>query len=81
MIRDSSSGYKIDYVKVIKNFLNPKEHQNPTNGSKVTAILLKGWILPIGGASALDGMQSTGLARLVWLIATGQKWHGLYLFT
>jgi hypothetical protein len=56
-IRDSSSGYKIDYVKVIKNFLNPKGHQNPINGSKVTAILLKGWILAIGGASAGDGLH------------------------
>ena len=36
---------------VIKNFLNPEEHQNPISGSKGTAILLKGWILSIGGAS------------------------------
>jgi hypothetical protein len=51
---------------VIKNFLNPKGHQNPINGSKVMAILLKGWILPIGGASPVEGLQSTGLPRLVW---------------
>ena len=37
---------------VVKNFLNPEGHQNPMSGSKVTAILLKGCILPIGGASA-----------------------------
>ena len=41
----------IDYVIVIKNFLNPEGHQNPINGSKVTAIILKGWNLPISGAS------------------------------
>ena len=35
---------------MIKNFLNPEGHQNPISGSKVTAILLKRWILPIGGA-------------------------------
>jgi hypothetical protein len=35
---------------MIKNFLNPKGHQTPFSGSKVTAILLKRWILPIGGA-------------------------------
>ena len=29
-VRDSSSIYKIDYVIVIKNFLNPEKHQNPT---------------------------------------------------
>ena len=49
-VRDSTSIYKIDHVIGIKNFLNPKGHQNRITGSKVTAILLKGWILPIGGA-------------------------------
>ena len=38
------------------------------SGSKVMAILLKGWILPIGGASALKGLQSTGLPRLVYML-------------
>ena len=56
-VRDSTSSYKIDYVIVIKNFLNPEGHQNPISGSKVTAILLKGWILPIGGASAGEGLR------------------------
>ena len=66
-VRDSSSNYKIDYVIVIKNFfLNIEGHQNPINGSKVTAILLKGWILPIGGASAVEGLRSTWLPRLVF---------------
>ena len=37
---------------MIKNFLNPEGHQNPISGSKVTAILLKGWMLPIGGAAS-----------------------------
>ena len=45
------------YVAVIKNFLNPEGHQNPISGSKVTAILLKGRILPIGGASAGEGLR------------------------
>ena len=44
MVRVSSSSYKIDYVIVIKSFLNSKGHHNPITGSKVTAILLKGWI-------------------------------------
>ena len=43
-VRDRSSSHKIDYVIVIKNFLNPEGHQNPISGSKVTAILLKGLI-------------------------------------
>ena len=39
------------------NFLNPEWHQNPNSSSKDTAILLKGWILPIGGASAGEGLR------------------------
>ena len=64
-VKISSSSYKIDYVIMLKNFLNPKGHQNRISGSKVAAILLKGWILPICGASAVEGLRSTGLPRLV----------------
>ena len=42
IVRDRASNYKIDYLIVIKSFLNPEGHQNPISGSKVTAILLKG---------------------------------------
>ena len=58
---------------MIKTFLNPEGHQNPINGSKVTAILLKGWILPVGGASAVEGLQSTGLPHLVLLGYSGHS--------
>ena len=37
---------------VIKTFLNPEGHHNRIIGSKVTVILLKWWILPIGGAAS-----------------------------
>ena len=50
-VRDSTSSYKIDYVKMINNFLNPEGHQNPFSGSKVTVTLLNGWIWPIGGVA------------------------------
>ena len=59
-VRDSSFSYKKDYVIVIKTFLSPEGHQNRISGSKVTAILLKGCILPIGGASSVEGLRSTG---------------------
>ena len=48
-------GIKKDYV--IVTFLNPDGHQNRITGSKVTAILLKRWMLPIGGASAVEGLR------------------------
>ena len=53
-VRDRSSSYKIYYVIGIQNFLNPKGHQNSISGSKFTIILLKGWILPIGGVASGD---------------------------
>jgi hypothetical protein len=43
--------HKIDHVTIFKAILNPEGHPNPITGSKVTAILLKRLILPIGGAS------------------------------
>ena len=39
--------------------LSLEGHPNCTTGSRVTAIFLNGWILPIGGASALEGLLST----------------------
>ena len=59
---------------MIKNFLNPEGHQNRLSGSKVTAFSLKGRILPIGGASLVEGLRSTGLPRLVLLTLT----HSIY---
>ena len=64
-VRDRCSSYKIDYVIVIKNFLNPEGHQNPISGSKVTAILLKGWILLVYRASAREGLPCSLRNRLV----------------
>ena len=50
---------------MIQTFLNPEGHPNRISGSKVTAILLKGWILPIGEASSVECLRSTGLPRLI----------------
>ena len=66
-IRARSSNHKIDYDIGIKNFLNPKGHQHPISGSKVTAILLKGWILPMCGASAGRVCTCSLRSRLVFL--------------
>ena len=35
----------------MKSFLNPEGHQNRISNGKVTVILLKGLILPIGGVA------------------------------
>ena len=57
MVKDNTSSYKIDYVIVIKNFLNPEGHQNPISSLKITRILRKGWILPLGRASSGEGLR------------------------
>ena len=45
--------------------LNLKGCINCITGSRVMAILLNGYILPVGGASAMEGLQLTGLPLLV----------------
>ena len=65
MVEDGAFSHKIDNVAIIKEILNLEGHQNHMTGSRVTAIFLNGWILPIGGTSVLEGLRSTGLPRLV----------------
>ena len=50
-VADGAFSHKVDYVMTFKEILNPEGHPNRITGSKVTAILLNGLILPIGGAS------------------------------
>ena len=45
------------YVTIFKEILNIDGHPNRITGSKVTAILLKWWILPICGALAVKGLH------------------------
>ena len=51
MVEDGASSHKIDYVSKFKEILNLKGHQNRNTGSRVPAILLNGWTLPIGDAA------------------------------
>ena len=57
---------------VIKNFLNPKEHQHPISGSKLRVILLKGWILPIGAVASGRVSVCSLRSRLVFHEYGGQ---------
>ena len=65
MVGDGAFSHKIDYVTFLLEIINLERHPNRTTGSRVTAVLLNGWIFPIGGASAVEGLRSTGLPRLV----------------
>ena len=45
-------------------------HPNRITASNVWPILLHGFILTFGGASAVEGLQSRGLLRLVYYTLT-----------
>ena len=51
-VADGAFSHKIDYVTIFEEILNPEDHPNHSTGSKGTATLLNGWILPMGGASS-----------------------------
>ena len=57
MVEDGAFSPKIDYVTILKEILDFKGHPNYIRGSKLTAILLNGRVLPIGGDSAVKGLH------------------------
>ena len=57
MVEDCAFSHTIDYVIIFKEILNLEGHPNCITGLKVTAIFLNEWILPIGGASVVKGLQ------------------------
>ena len=57
MVEDAAFSHKIYYVTIFREILDLEGHLNRITGSKVTAILLNGWILPIGGALAVKGLR------------------------
>jgi hypothetical protein len=58
MIQDGAFSHK-------REILDLEGHPNQITDSRVTRILPNGLIMPVGGASAVEGLRSKGLARLV----------------
>ena len=52
MVEYGAFRHEINYVTIFLEILNPKERQNCITGSKVTAILLNGWILFVSGIAS-----------------------------
>ena len=71
MVVDGASTHKIDYVTIFEEILNLEGHLNRITGLRVNAILLNVWLLPIGGASAVEGLVSTGLTPSSLMVNTG----------
>ena len=63
MLEDGAFSHKIYYVTLLKEIFNRKGHPNCITGSKVTVIWLNGWILPIGGASAVKGLRLPKISK------------------
>ena len=59
MVGNGAFSHKIDYVVFCKEILILEGRLNRITGSRVTVILMNGLILPIGGASAMEGLLST----------------------
>ena len=57
MVEDGAFSHKIDYFTICEEILNLKGHPKHITSSKVMAIFLNGWILPIGGASEVMGLR------------------------
>ena len=64
-VEDGAFSHIIEYGAIFLEIINIEGHPNRITGSRVTAILLNGWILPKGGASAREGLRSMKLPRLV----------------
>ena len=60
MVEYGTVSYIIDYFTISLKIINLKGHLNNVSGLRVTEILLNVMILPIGGASAVKGLLSTG---------------------
>ena len=63
MVGDGAFSHKIDYIAIFYEIIKIVGHLNHITGSRGTAIWVIGWILPIGGASASEGLLSTGPTR------------------
>ena len=62
MVGNGAFSHKIDYITIFKEILNLQGHQNRITGSRVTAILLNGWIFLldkvvklVDGGSVING--------------------------
>ena len=56
MFGNGAFSHKIDSVQIFGGILHLEGHPNRITGSEVTVILLNRWILPIGGAPAVQGL-------------------------
>ena len=64
-IKKDAFSHEINYATPCLDFLNLEEHPNCIAGSRVTMILLNGWILSIGGLPHLVSVQQQKFTTFV----------------
>ena len=67
MVKDGAFSHIIDYDSIFEENLNLDGHLNRYIGSKVTAILVNGGILPCGGVASGRVCGSSLRSRIVCL--------------
>ena len=70
MVGDGAFSHKIHYNGTLKEILNIEGHPNSNTGPRASAILLKGWILPIGEVASGRVCACSLRSRLVMAILT-----------
>ena len=68
MVGDGAFSQKNYWFKKFSEILNLTGHQNSIIGSKVTAILLNRWVLPVGGVALGKVCACSLRSRLVSLV-------------
>ena len=57
IVGDGAFSHNIYNIKTRQQILNNKGHPNCITGSRVTAILLNGWLSPFGGFASGKGLR------------------------
>ena len=83
MVEDSAFSHEIWWGRKLLEILNFKGHHSYIIGSKVTVILLNGWVLPVGGVASGKSAPAllvdyiipgaTGLLQNKWVITILKK--------
>ena len=68
MVEDGAFSHKLDYVTMFLEILHLEGHSNHIAGSKITAIFLNGWILPIDGVASGPRLQPAAGLFLIYHI-------------
>ena len=87
MVEHGAFSHKIDYVTIFLKIQNRKWHSNRITGKEFKHFICSiGWIFPIAEALVVEGLRSTWLPRLVFIVMNYHNllfkfvWNPTFLF-